>query len=80
MIAFPKAKLTGYPLKASRPNHLNLCNINEFLPGGQNNNFCPVWCNSDLNPGVAIFSQLSGEKFVQFGFEDAISNKLKFKK
>jgi len=47
-----------------------------FLPGGQDNDFCPGWCNSDLNSRVPIFSQLPSEKLVQFSFEDAISDKL----
>lgn len=48
----------------------------KFLPGGQDNDFCPSWCNSNFNSGVPIFSQLPRKKFIQFSFEDAISDKL----
>jgi len=58
------------------PDLLALLTKNILCSGGQDNDFCPGWCNSDINPRVAIFSQLLSEKLVQFSFKDAIGNKL----
>ncbi len=48
----------------------------QFTPGGQDDDFGSCWRDTDLHTGVPILGQLSGQKLVQLGFEDAIWHKL----
>lgn len=57
----------------------SLCMRKRCTPGGQDDDFCSCWGDTDLHSGVAILGQLSGQKLVQLGFEDAIWHKLREK-
>ncbi len=46
-------------------------------PRRHDDDFGPRRRHSDLDAGVAVLGQLAGQKLVQFGFEDAIGDKLK---
>lgn len=60
-----------------RLTHVNACGGNkvkrvEFTPGGQDDDFGSCWRDTDLHTGVPVLGQLSGQKLIQLGFEDAI--------
>ncbi|EDK37779.2 hypothetical protein PGUG_01876 [Meyerozyma guilliermondii ATCC 6260] len=56
----------------------SLFSQNTLGVGSLDNNLQLGWGLSDLNTGVTLFSQFSGEEFVQLGVEDTISYQLSF--